>query len=139
MIKIENLFNSYQETGVCEINMLHIKAFWDDKCAIFKLSEWRFERKTKNGRMKVTISEEQAKEIIELLKLVEIPIQHLLGGKHKSRNLAFRKAKHWQKIYKMYLRKCEKLENDLKVYSEQVEYLEQFKTTFYNPKKVPKS
>ncbi len=112
MIKIENLFNSYQETGICEIYMLHIKAFWDDRFAItsFDGGNFRIIAETdKKTLVNSKITEEQAFEVINKLNLIGLKIGH---------NAQFyRKKKHWQK-------RLTKYETKLKDFQCEVDALE---------------
>lgn len=71
-MKLDNIVTDFQLTGICIVDVDMVVKKWTDKLSIMQHeNDYTLYKPLKNG-IKVKISEEQAKEIIKRLKLVEI-------------------------------------------------------------------
>ena len=82
---MEELIKTFNETGNCEVDTDKVANAWNDK---FSISQWHDEYRLieyielfKEEAYKITISKEQAMEIIEKVKLLPIQSSFFRNGK----------------------------------------------------------
>lgn len=96
---MDKVIKIFQPTGPCEIDIEELKSVWDKS---WRISKWQdeytllhYNRNSENFTridFKVTISKEQANEIIQILELVEVKSDAFTSGstflrKHDSLNI----------------------------------------------------
>jgi len=72
---MQNLVTKFVDAGICELNIAEVAKAWKDNFAIYRHeNKYQFviHGKGENVKMKVVISEAQAKELMQILDLIEI-------------------------------------------------------------------